>query len=118
MSRRDDDILLMDMLAHAQLATAAAQPRLRHDLDADPIFRAALERFIEIIGEAASRVSDGLKRRMPAVPWLDIVGMRNRIVHGYAEVDRDLIWVTVNDDLPKLITELETVITQADDADP
>ncbi len=107
MSRRDDNTLLRDMLDCARLAATAAAGRRRTDLDSDPVFRAALERFIEIIGEAAGRIGAQRRTRMADVPWPDIVGMRNRLVHGYAQIDHDILWRVIHDDLPRLIVLLE-----------
>jgi len=57
---------------------------------------------LQIIGEAASRLPDSLKQRYPDVPWADIVGMRNLIVHGYYVMDVEIVWKTVHQDLPPL----------------
>ncbi len=62
---------------------------------------------IEIIGEAASRVSPKGKDRFPDLPWDDIVGMRNRLIHGCFDVDLDQVWLTVTRDLPPLLARLE-----------
>ena len=107
MSRRDDRLLFQDMLDHARVAIDATRGRHRQDLDSDHIFRAAVERFIEIIGEAASRISPGGQQRFPEIPWADIVAMRNRLVHGYTQVDYDVVWSTIQQDLPKLVALLE-----------
>ena len=75
-------------------------------MDGDVVLAAALERFVEIIGEAAGRVSDERKLAAPNIPWRQIVGMRNRLIHGYGAVDRDVLWNVVHDDLPGLIEKL------------
>jgi uncharacterized protein with HEPN domain len=77
-------------------------------LDRDAVLAAALERFIEIIGEAASRISAARQAAAPVIPWRQIVGMRNRLIHGYGSVDRNVLWDVVHDDLPDLITNLST----------
>jgi uncharacterized protein with HEPN domain len=76
MKRPDDDVLLKDMADHARMAVTAAAGKARQDLDEDPVLAAALERFIEVVGEAASRVSDETRSRLPGVPWTEIIGMR------------------------------------------
>ena len=108
MKRPDDDVLLRDMADYARMAVTAATGKTRQDLDSDPVLAAALERFIEIIGEAASRLSDQTRSRLPGVPWLEIIGMRNRLVHGYAAVDRNILWEVVASDLPALLRLLES----------
>jgi uncharacterized protein with HEPN domain len=67
----------------------------------------ALVRLIEIIGEAATRVSKETRAACPIIPWDDVIGMRNKLIHGYDSVDLDILWDTVTDDLPPLIEELE-----------
>jgi len=68
------------------------------------------ERLIEIVGEAATRVSEPARRRLPEMPWERIVGMRNRLVHAYFDVNLDIVWKTVREDLPALIALLESAI--------
>lgn len=99
MSPPNDDTLLRDMRDSARKAVAAIQGRSRADLERDPVLNAALERFVEVVGEAANRVSEDRKKALPGIPWRQIVAMRNRLVHGYASVDRDVLWDVVHDDL-------------------
>ena len=106
MRRPDDQVLLKDMADHARRAIEACRGRRRADLDTDLLLAAALERFIEIIGEAASRISAPTREARPGIPWAEIVGMRNRLVHGYASVDHDVLWAVVTRDLPVLLEEI------------
>ncbi len=108
MKRREDDLLLKDMVDHARMAVSAVAGKTRLDLTRDPVLAAALERFIEIVGEAASRVSDETRSKLPSVPWFEIIGMRNRLVHGYAAVDHNILWDVVNSDRPSLLHLLES----------
>lgn len=110
MSLPDDESRLRDMRDAADKAVRAVRARVRTDLETDFILAAALERLVEIIGEAASRVTADTQRAMPNVPWREIIGMRNRLVHGYAAVDRDVLWDVVHDDLPDLIAQLDRAI--------
>ena len=86
----------------------------RSDLDEDRALALALVKLIEIVGEAASRVSEAERQRHTSIPWSNIVAMRNRLIHAYFDVDLDRVWDTVTDDLPPLITELQTVLTETD----
>jgi len=106
----EDDVLLRDMLDHARRAVNAVAHCRREDLDADPVLAAALERFIEVTGEAASKVTEATRRDLPQVPWREIIGMRNRLVHGYAAVDHDIVWDVAAVDLPGLVTTLESLL--------
>jgi uncharacterized protein with HEPN domain len=65
---------------------------------------------IEIIGEAASKISDECRKQYPQIPWRDIKDIRNYLIHAYCKVDFDQVWSTVQDDLPPLISELEQII--------
>ena len=69
----------------------------------------ALLKSIEIVGEAAARVGNDTRAKYPALPWADMIGMRNRLVHTYFDIDLSLLWTTVSDDLPVLIQELEII---------
>jgi len=95
------------MLDYAHEAAEMARGRKRADLDTDRQFNLALVRLIEIIGEAANRVPEAERARMREVPWPQIVSLRNRLIHGYDEVDFNILWQIVTDDLPKLIEALE-----------
>jgi uncharacterized protein with HEPN domain len=106
----EDEVLLRDMLAHARLAVAAVADKKRGDLDSDFVLAAALERFIEVIGEAASKVSTATRARAPRIPWREIVGMRNRLVHGYSSVDHDIVWDVISGDLAEVIGALEDLL--------
>jgi uncharacterized protein with HEPN domain len=94
------------MLDHAREAVAMACGRTRADLDSDRQFNLALVRLLEIIGEAANRVPGHHRARIAEVAWPQIVGLRNRLIHGYDEVDFDIVWQIVTVDLPKLIEVL------------
>jgi uncharacterized protein with HEPN domain len=67
----------------------------------------ALTRLVAIVGEAANRVPATTREVKPEIPWSQIIGMRNRLVHGYDVIDLDLLWDTVTSDLPPLITALQ-----------
>ena len=81
--------------------------RSRADLDTDTMLMFELVRAIEVMGEAASKVSDATRAKMPGVPWREIVGMRNRVVHAYFDIDRDILWTTATAALPPLLAYLK-----------
>ena len=70
----------------------------------------ALLKCVEIIGEAAARVGEETRGRHSSLPWADMIGMRNRLVHGYFDIDLSLLWATITEDLPELIRELDLVV--------
>ena len=111
MSQRETNLRLRHMLDHAQEAVAMAQGKTRTDLERDRKLNLALVRLLEIIGEAAGRVPKDACAQYPDIPWAAIVGMRNRLVHGYDSVDFDILWQIVTQDLPPLIRNLERIIS-------
>jgi uncharacterized protein with HEPN domain len=101
--RRKDELFLYDILVATRDAIELARGRTRQDLDHDLSLRLSLTYLIQTIGEASPSLSDEFKAAHPGIPWADIVGMRNKIVHEYWRIDRDRIWDTVKDDLPELL---------------
>lgn len=103
-----------DRLKHMRDAASAAlsfaQGRMRSDLDVDTMLTFALTRAIEIIGEAAARLPATLRDAHPEIPWAPIIGMRNRLVHGYYDVDLDVLWATVSTNLGPLVTALDALL--------
>ena len=91
MSIRDPDLALRQILSHAREAVEIIQDRTRTDLDTDRLLDLALSRLLEIIGEAANRVPDDIQAKYPELPWLQMIGARNRLIHGYDSVDFDII---------------------------
>ncbi|MHC1782480.1 MAG: DUF86 domain-containing protein [Anaerolineaceae bacterium] len=114
MSRRDPEIALKQILAHAREAVELCQGRERADLDSDRLLNLALTRLIEIIGEAANRVPDSIQSKHPDLPWLQMIAARNRLIHGYDSVDFDILWTIVHDDLLALIPRLESILDEKD----
>jgi len=110
MSQHDDEPRLRHMLDHAVEAVELTRGRTRADLDTDRQFNLALVRLVEIVGEAAARVSNGTLERYPDIPWSEIVSLRNRLIHGYDEVDFDILWEIIRSDLPRLISRLEGIL--------
>jgi len=110
MSHHDPMVRLRHMLSHAREAVAMTQGKARADLNSDRQLNLALVRLLEIVGEAAARVPVEEREKCPQIPWLDIVGLRNRLIHGYDSVDFDILWQIVQDDLPRLIQALEGLV--------
>ena len=114
MPRHDDTVRLRHMFDHAREAVAMLAGKERADLQSERMLELALVRLIEIVGEAAARVSPEGQAQYPLIPWREVVGMRNRLVHGYDSVDLDVLWDTIEDDLPPLIAELERIIRETE----
>lgn len=101
-----DDIRIKHMLDAAKKAVQFVEGKERSDLDSDEMLFLAEVRLIEIIGEAAARVTDETQAKFPKVPWKQVVATRNRLIHGYFNIDQDVIWSILRNDLPRLIEEL------------
>jgi len=114
MTQHDDTVALRHMLDYAHTARRLADNRTRADLDADEMLQLALTRAVEVIGEAARRVSEERRIMHPQIPWREITGTRDRLIHGYDVVNLDILWRIVHEELPPLIAELEQIV-QAED---
>ncbi len=110
MAKHDDSVSLSQMRDHAREAVDFAKGRARSDLDADRLLNLALVRLVEVTGEAAKRVSAEARAKHTAIPWTHVVGMRDRLIHRYDEINFDILWETVTKDLPALLVELEKIV--------
>lgn len=108
--RKDDRVRLQHMLDAANEALGFIQGKTRSDLDKDRMLVLSLVKELEIIGEAASKVSGEIRSQNSAIPWQDIGGMRNRLIHAYFDINLDVVWKTVTRDLPSLKAELEKIL--------
>jgi uncharacterized protein with HEPN domain len=104
------------MLDAARDALTFVHGRTRQDLDTDRLLSYGLVRAIEVIGEAASKVTADGRGAAPGIPWPSVIGMRNRIVHAYYDIDLDRVWDTITDDLPPLVTELTQLLSERGNA--
>ena len=110
MPRRDDKTLLRDMIEAARSAVSAIEGSEQAALAADHVRALGLVKCLEIVGEAAGRLSAELRARQPAIPWAQIIGMRNRLVHAYFEIDYEQVWKALTEDLPPLIEQWERIL--------
>lgn len=108
--QKDDVVRLRHMLDAAQEAAFFAQNKTRSSLDTDRQLVLSLVKSIEIIGEAAANVTAKCREDFPQIPWRDIISMRNRLTHVYFDINLDILWKTVVEDLPPLIAELGKVV--------
>src|SRR5439155_3265414 len=104
--RPDDRVRMLHIRDASDSVARFVAGRQRGDLDSDEMLLFALVRAIEIIGEAASRVSDETRQAFPAVPWSEVVAMRNRLVHAYHNVNHDILWKTATVEVPALAASL------------
>jgi uncharacterized protein with HEPN domain len=107
---KDDTIRLRHMLDAAIEAESFIKDKIRSDLSNDRKLELALVKCVEIIGEAANSISKEFKNNSSQIPWPEIIGMRNRLIHAYFEINLDILWKTLTDDLPPLIDEIKKII--------
>ena len=110
--KRDDVSYLADMLQFAREALTFVAGRSRADYDTDLALRRAVERATELIGEAASNVSESTRNEHPQIPWREIVGQRHVLIHGYGHVDDDLVWNLTRHEIPNLMRILEAILRE------
>lgn len=110
MPRRDTFLSLRQMLDYSREALDMVRGQVRADLDTDRKLNLALVRLLEILGEAANRVPTEDRSNHPQIPWSQLISLRNRLIHGYDQVDFDILWQIVTRDLPALEGELEKIV--------
>ena len=108
--QRDDSAFLLDMLLAARDAVRFASEVTQRQFEESRLRQNAIIKAVEIVGEAASRVSEQTRKAHPEIPWPKIIGMRNRLVHGYFEVNLSRVWETVQADLPRLIALIQVQV--------
>ena len=113
MLRTEDIVRLRHMLDAARKAVEFTEGYGRTDLDKDEKLALSLVRLLEILGEAAKNVSEQCRQKYPAIPWRQIAGTRNRLIHGYFDIDLDVVWKIVSADLPPLIARLEEALSDS-----
>jgi uncharacterized protein with HEPN domain len=110
MSKRVDDVPLHDMLAYAQKTRQRMSGVERDVFESADQIRESVAFNVMVIGEAASKVSPGLRGEHPEIPWPDIINMRHRIVHGYAFIDIDKLWDAATTGVASLIPALQRIL--------
>ncbi len=105
-----DEVRLRHMFDAARKAVEFARGRSRSDLDADEQLALALVRLLEIVGEAGRQVSAATREAHPSIPWREIAGTRDRLIHGCFDVDLDVVWAIVSTDLPRLTDSLRRIL--------
>jgi len=110
MSRAEDVVRMRHMLDAARKATEFVKGLERADLDKDEKLTLALVRLLEVVGEAAKTVSEPCRQSHPEIQWRQIARTRDRLIHGYFDVDLDVVWKIVSVDLPLLVSQLRKAI--------
>jgi uncharacterized protein with HEPN domain len=107
----EDRVRLRHMVEAGENAVQFVAGRQRADLEEDRMLLFALVRAIEVLGEAASKISEETRATHAGIPWRAIIGMRNRLIHAYFEINTEIIWQTVTQEIPALLPQLRTLGT-------
>jgi uncharacterized protein with HEPN domain len=102
----DDEVRIRHLIDAASTAAQFVEDRDRADLDTDEMLRLALTKLVEIVGEAAKQVTPSGRAELPDVPWSAAARTRDRLVHHYFDIDLDVLWQTVTEDVPELLARL------------
>ncbi len=105
-----DDAYLLDMLLAARKVQQFTQGMTWDQFRGDELLQNGVMRLIQIVGEAARKVSPEFKQAHPEIPWQGIIGMRNRLVHDYFRIESSRVWEVIEKDLPALIPLIEPLI--------
>jgi len=112
---RRDETYLLDILIAARKALKFVEGIDQNKFEDNEIIQNAVIRPLEIIGEASARVSKDFRRAHAEIPWREMVGLRNRLVHEYFRIDFGAVWDTIHKDLPKLIEIIEPLVPKEDE---
>jgi uncharacterized protein with HEPN domain len=110
MAKHEHAIILRQMRDHGREALSLVKGKTRGDLEADRLLNLSTIRLLEILGEAANRVPAEIRANYPDIPWQQLIGLRNRLIHAYNHVDLDIIWQILTKDLPGLVDRLEKIV--------
>jgi uncharacterized protein with HEPN domain len=111
---RDDLVYVRHAIDAAEKMKSFTQGKTRKDLDTNETLALALIRLLEIIGEASNCVSTAFSSQNPEIPWTKMIGMRNRLIHGYFDINYDIVWDTIVNDIPGLIHHLQKLLPDPD----
>jgi uncharacterized protein with HEPN domain len=109
-SGRTDAASLLDIIVAGESIARYLGGKTRADFDADEMFRAAVERKIEIIGEAACRISETFRAQHPMIPWRKVIGTRHVLAHDYDEVNTDIVWKIATEYVPELLSLIKPLL--------
>ncbi len=105
-----DYIRLQHMLDASTAAVSHLLEKKREDLDSNRLLLNGVVRELEILGEAASQVSQTIRKQFPSLPWREMIGLRNRLIHAYFDVNNQAVWLVVKESLPPLISQLKEIL--------
>ena len=114
MKKRDYGSYLEDIIEHMNYAEEFIRDMTFDEFKSDKKTVLSVTKCIEVVGEATKHIQDQIRERFPEIPWRDMAGMRDRLVHGYFKVDLSIVWTTVTIEFPELRSMLENVLADMD----
>ena len=112
---RRDEVYLLDILIAARKALRFVEGIDQNEFEDNEIIQNAVMRPLEVIGEASARISKEFRKEHPEIPWREMVGLRNRLIHEYFRIDFSAVWDTIHKDLPELIEIIEPMVPKEDE---
>ncbi|GAB5491347.1 MAG: DUF86 domain-containing protein [Phototrophicaceae bacterium] len=112
---RKDDALLLDMLIACRKLIRFTQDLAKDDFLSDDLVQSATLREFQVLGEASRMISDESKSKYQQIPWKVISGLRNRIIHEYFNVDLNILWETIQTNIPELLSQLNAILPDNED---
>lgn len=109
--KKPDEVRLRHIRDSANEALSFVKGKSREDLDKNRMLVLSLVKSIEIIGEAAGRLTPEFRSEHDDIPWQDIISMRNRLIHAYFDINLDIVWSTIQGELPDLISKIEKIFS-------
>jgi len=109
-----DVVRLKHMLDAAKEITDFTKQKTQDDFNSDRKLQLSVVHLLEIVGEAGAGVSDEAQQKYPQIPWKSIIGMRNRLIHGYFDIDLIIVYKTATQDIPPLVKQLEKIVLSQD----
>ena len=103
-----------DMIGFCEKILGYTEGLDRNEFVAEGMVYDATLRNLELVGEAATHVPDAIREAHTEVPWRTVIGMRNRLAHGYLGINDDIVWSIVRDDVPELLPALRNLLTTTD----
>jgi uncharacterized protein with HEPN domain len=108
--KRDDTVYLHPILDAIDLIEECTEGMSENEFLSNSMAHDAVIRQVEIIGEAARNVSDEFQKKYPRLPWAKMIGIRNKIIHEYFNVNHAIVWDTIKDDLPGLKKSIKKIV--------
>lgn len=110
MTRHDPKVSFLQMRDAVKEILFLTKNKSKEEIEKDRVLNLALTRLLEVIGEAASRVPTEIRSKHSNVPWSQVIGLRNRLIHAYDQIDQEVLWEIISEDLPALYQQLEKLI--------